>query len=485
MYKPTATVATILADRQIQRAHWHDYRQPGFYMLTITCLDRRQSPFGTVIGQSEAEAAVALSSLGQALEQSISNIPDHFSEIEIIETVVMPDHCHILLQVHREMEHHLGAIVGNIKTFVTQKYLNGLNLRQRCIHLIATNSRRDQQRQLRRVADAWKLAASESAAASSPTSVQRGSAPPAPPADAYTERLAASYRPVIQAIISEGNAVDPAEPPVVTIPPLFATGYHDRIVNRRGQIADLKRYIRRNPARLWIKRHTDRHLMTVSGQQLSLPLPLAMQLKQQALYWDERRTLSQGNVLYHDGRRYAHSYLSLIQHFLRRHADGEPFLRLRFCGNRDLLDCGRPLIRVRISRSVTRQQLEEQIHSVLDRCEREGAVVVSPFISWSEKEVLKALRMNGYPHVIIDGEGMPAVYKPSDSLRQIRQQQIPAWWTPLSISDDASDMACCQRGELLIIAPWPDRPHSSKSSKPEMEIMNELARVIALREGEE
>lgn len=476
MYKPTATVATILADRQIQRAHWHDYRQPGFYMLTITSLDRRQSPFGTVIGQSEDQAAVALSSLGQALEQSISDIPDHFTEIEIIETVVMPDHCHILLQVHRVMEHHLGAIVGKIKTFVTQKYLNDLNLRQRCIHLITTNNRRDQQRQLQRAATAWELAT-----ASAPASVQRGSATPAPAPDAYTERLAASYRPIIQAIISEGNAVDPAVPPVVTVLPLFATGYHDRIVTHRGQIADLKRYIRRNPARLWIKRHTDRQLMTVIDQQLSLSLPLAMQLKQQALYWDERRTLSQGNVQYHDGRRYAHSYLSLTQHFLRRNTDGEAFLRLRFCGNRDLLDCGRPLIRVRISRSVTRQQLEEQIHSVLDHCEKEGAVVISPFISWSEKEVLKALRMNGYPHVIIDGEGMPTLYKPSDSLRQIRQQQIPAWWTPLPISDDASDMACCQRGELLIIAPWPDRPHSSKSSKPEMEIMNELARVIALR----
>jgi len=45
------------------------------------------------------------------------------------------------------------------------------------------------------------------------------------------------------------------------VPPLWAEGYHDRIVARHGQIARQKAYIQRNPSRLWLKRHADRPLL--------------------------------------------------------------------------------------------------------------------------------------------------------------------------------------------------------------------------------
>ena len=179
--------------------------------------------------------------------------------------------------------------------------------------------------------------------------------------------------------------------------------------------------------------------------------------------------------VHHDGTHYAETYVQMVQKFLRKNAD-TPLIKCRVCGNTDLLFSGRPLVRVRISRSVTETQFREEVERLLGMCEREGAVLVSPWRSWSEKELLKFVRMNGYEHVVIYGEAMSNVWKPQDGSICNHHQSTPSWWQPLPSTD--SDIALVYEGRVLYLALWPDRPRGERASKPDCEIMNEVGLML-------
>lgn len=577
------------SDNQILRARWHDYFDKGFYMITMNVEDRATRPFGEMVGDSEDTAYVKLTPLGSRVAEVLSGLQQFYPEIEVVHSVVMPDHCHLLIEVQATMAKHLGAVVRAIKSVTTKAYLQALDAAEGGFHLLNRDLSKAQH-QRDRQSDA---------------------------------NIAAQVG---------GGAVGGSSSAPIYVPGLWAEGYHDRIVTRYGQIATLKRYITRNPARLWLKYHADSSLMAVHDVRIPIALELAQQMKDFALYWDAHRPKVQSPFAFrHDGTVYARTYLELVQKFLRKkrnapithqnstplppasshgagcqqdgalppasshgagsqqdaslspvsghgagsqqgaamplassHGAGSqqdgalppasshgagcqqdgaitPFLALRVCGNYALLDAGRPLVRVRISRSVTREQLQDEMLRLLGLCEREGAVLVSPFISWSEKEVLKAARMNGYPHIVVMGEAMPHVFKPSDAVRDVQSQYVPEWYakaplvgqlnanaadkrqqtppqkgTPPAPSPNngttsvpspqkgatsvplqqkgitsvpspnngtasvpmRSDMDCIIAGEMLLMAPWADRPKSEKAGKAECELMNELCRLL-------
>lgn len=502
-------------------------------MITMNVEDRASRPFGDIVGDSEDTAYVKLTPLGSRVAEVLSGLQQFYPEIEVVHSVVMPDHCHLLIEVQATMAKHLGAVVRAIKSVTTKAYLQALDAAEGGFHLLNRDlSKAQHQRDRQSDAD-----------------------------------IAAQVG---------GGAVGGSSSAPIYVPGLWAEGYHDRIVTRYGQIATLKRYITRNPARLWLKYHADSSLMAVHDVRIPIALELAQQMKDFALYWDAHRPKVQSPFAFrHDGTVYARTYLELVQKFLRKkrnaptthqnstplppaschgagsqqdaamppasshgagcqqdaslppaschgagsqqdvvmppascHCAGSqqdgaiiPFLALRVCGNYALLDAGRPLVRVRISRSVTREQLQDEMLRLLGLCEREGAVLISPFISWSEKEVLKAARMNGYPHIVVMGEAMPHVFKPRDAVRDVQSQYVPEWYAkaPLvgllnaNAADKRqqtppqkgtasvpmrSDMDCIIAGEMLLLAPWADRPKSEKAGKAECELMNELCRLL-------
>ncbi len=495
------------ASNQILRARWHDYYDKGFYMITMNVEDRASRPFGEIVGDSEDTACVKLTPLGSRVAEVLSGLQQFYPEIEVVHSVVMPDHCHLLIEVQATMAKHLGAVVRAIKSVTTKAYLQALDAAEGGFHLLNRDLSKAQH-QRDRQADA-NIAAQVGGSTAAVAGASGG--------------LSATT----SAHVS-GGAVGGSSSAPIYVPGLWAEGYHDRIVTRYGQIATLKRYITRNPARLWLKYHADSSLMAVHDVRIPIALELAQQMKDFALYWDAHRPKVQSPFAFrHDGTVYARTYLELVQKFLRKkrnaptthqsstplppasgHGAGSqqddaitPFLALRVCGNYALLDAGRPLVRVRISRSVTREQLQDEMLRLLSLCEREGAVLVSPFISWSEKEVLKAARMNGYPHIVVMGEAMPHVFKPSDAVRDVQSQYVPEWYakaplvgllnanaadkrqqTPPQKGTTSvpmrSDMDCIIAGEMLLLAPWADRPKSEKAGKAECELMNELCRLL-------
>lgn len=174
-------------DGHSRRASWLDYRSPAIYLLTLVTVDR-QPLFGQLVGET-----IHLSPLGEQIAAEIERIPTYrdASSIEVYSFVVMPDHVHILLQVHDRLPKHLGSYIGWFKLQCSDHY----------------NA----------------LSAGPSA----------GSVPDVPPRNTSTG-------PVL------------ADVPARNI--LFAPEYHDRVLTHKGQLANMKNYILDNPRRLALKR---------------------------------------------------------------------------------------------------------------------------------------------------------------------------------------------------------------------------------------
>lgn len=139
-------------------------------------------------------------------------------------------------------------------------------------------------------------------------------------------------------------------------PQLFAEGYHDRILLRRGQLQVLINYIRTNAKRLAIIRsHPD--------------------------------FFTRLNSLEIEGRTYA--------------AYGNPFL----LNQPDRLQ-------IQCSRRLTADEIAAQCETLLNKAER-GAVLVSPCISPGEKEIARAALADGLPLIVLLENGFAPKFKPS------------------------------------------------------------------------
>ncbi|MBO7629216.1 MAG: hypothetical protein J6S87_04640 [Bacteroidales bacterium] len=86
---------------------------------------------------------------------------------------------------------------------------------------------------------------------------------------------------------------------------------------------------------------------------------------------------------------------------------------------------------------------------------RNGAVMVSPFISPKEKDVMEVLLQEGLPFIYIADNGFRDYYKPQDSL---------------------FDAVAAKK--VLILSPWEYDPHKKHVSRAECVEMNKLAEEI-------
>ena len=121
--------------RKPNRLSSYDYSTPGAYFLTL-CTKNKQCILGSVVGASIARpATVALSAMGKIVEKAILQIPAHYPAVTVDQYVVMPNHVHLLLQIHtgesgrpmvaptvsRIMQQMKGAVTKQIGQSVWQK----------------------------------------------------------------------------------------------------------------------------------------------------------------------------------------------------------------------------------------------------------------------------------------------------------------------------------------------------------------------------
>ena len=138
--------------------------------------------------------------------------------------------------------------------------------------------------------------------------------------------------------------------------PLFASGYHDRVVLREGQVATIRNYIDDNPRRLWVKQHNPdlflhRHSLQVAGEPMH----------------------AMGNIF-------------LLKHF-DRHA---------------------VYISSRFSRDTVMARKREWFRAI-----QEGGVLIGSFVSKAEKRVRDYALTHGGRIVLMINHPFPERYKPS------------------------------------------------------------------------
>jgi len=182
------------------RATWKDYSEPTIYLLTMNTEDREP-----LLGEL-VEERIVLSAYGKVVSEEIKRIPTYkdASAIQIYRYVVMPNHIHVLLRVHKKLPHPLGYYISWFK----------LQCMERC-----------------------------SAIDGIPSETRDGGIPPE--TEQNTENGTENGGIPPKTGHTTGNETQKR--------PIFGKEYHDRILMQQGQLAHMARYIQDNPRRLAMK----------------------------------------------------------------------------------------------------------------------------------------------------------------------------------------------------------------------------------------
>ena len=145
----------------------------------------------------------------------------------------------------------------------------------------------------------------------------------------------------------------------LSLSPIWEEGYNDRILQGKGQLNAMFRYLKDNPRRLWIKRNNPeffktQHEVMIGGQSVTV------------------------------------------------------------MGNRFLLDSPNK-VAVKCSRKMTEQEIEHTVARCLMMAQR-GAVLVSPRISPGEKAVMDIVQAAGFPFIQLLENGLSPMWKPGGEM---------------------------------------------------------------------
>jgi REP element-mobilizing transposase RayT len=111
----------------LRRCVGHDYSQRQIYMVTMVTEERRPL-FGQIVGHSEASAdgcdapKIALTELGQRVQDEWWGIPRYYPQIEILALQMMPDHLHGIIFIREQMEKDLSRVIRGFKTGCNRAY---------------------------------------------------------------------------------------------------------------------------------------------------------------------------------------------------------------------------------------------------------------------------------------------------------------------------------------------------------------------------
>lgn len=116
-----------LPKRKLNRLPEYDYSSPGAYFITI-CTEKRKNLFWgnarAVIGSPQD---LVLSKCGQIVQQTIMDIPTHYPAISVDQYAIMPNHVHLLLQIHSDCGGRsltaptVATVVRHLKGIVTKR----------------------------------------------------------------------------------------------------------------------------------------------------------------------------------------------------------------------------------------------------------------------------------------------------------------------------------------------------------------------------
>ncbi|MBR6051994.1 MAG: transposase [Clostridia bacterium] len=113
--------------RKNARLRNYDYSSPGIYFLTI-CTENRKKLFWETVGATIGRPQdVVLSECGKIVDDAIQSIPKIYSFVTVNSYVIMPNHIHLLIQIHADEYGRpmaaptVSRIINHMKGFVSKK----------------------------------------------------------------------------------------------------------------------------------------------------------------------------------------------------------------------------------------------------------------------------------------------------------------------------------------------------------------------------
>ena len=418
---------------QTLRATWHDYRQRGVYMLTL-CTEGRRPLFGRLVPDESGKGTVCLTPLGEALEQALQGLSVEYEEVEFIRWVVMPDHLHVVVQVHEVMNRHLGEVVRRLKYLSTVAYLRELDQMEGGMHRIEGSRLSKREREAMKRAEDGETAGGKRGRNSADGPQKTG------PEEGEVEgdrRGKGSADGVQGTGADKGEDADGMKGEMIFVQRLWQENYHDRVLTEYGQLTKMLNYVEDNPRRAWIKRQHPR--LFYDKWTLDLPIPVELA---RALYRESRAL----------GEVHALEECLLVD---RGGEEVRTSLRFRAMGNCFLAN-ETVLVPLRMSRRATSAEIKACCDLLNERCITEGAVVITPCVSQGEQTIVDSLLAAGHRVIRLQHEAMSTFYAPSD-------RYLPF-------------VAC---GQMLLLAPWPEQPLSNRPNKGRFELMNAISRVLS------
>ena len=326
----------------LRRCVGHDYTGRQIYMITMVTEGRRPL-FGEVVGRSDApkgseeEPRIILSELGKRVADEWWAASVHHPEIEVVALQMMPDHLHGILFVKEKMEKPLGMALRGFKQSCNKHYRE-LVLGTK-VALATQHTELGLGTKVALATQHTELGLGTKVALTT-QHTELGLETKVALTTQHTE-LRQTKRDRRGEDRSHGM--------------LFARGYNDRLLLRKGQLDAWRHYLADNPRRLLMKRE--------------------------------------------------HPDLFRVQRNVE--AVGITFSAI---GNRHLLDF--PVrLQVQCSRSLTEKEIKAKVAEYLAAA-REGAVLVSPAISPGEKAIMRAAFDEGLPLIYLQENGFTDLAKP-------------------------------------------------------------------------
>ena len=117
-----------LPKRKNIRLKDYDYSQAGAYFVTICVKERKNILSETTVGANNVRPnEIRLTKYGEIVKSAINNIPKYYPNISVDNYVIMPDHIHLLLQIHSYIDGRpmvaptIDRVIKQMKGYITKQ----------------------------------------------------------------------------------------------------------------------------------------------------------------------------------------------------------------------------------------------------------------------------------------------------------------------------------------------------------------------------
>ena len=120
-----------LPKRKKIRLNGYDYSRTGYYFITI-CVKDKHEILGEIVGDdahivpSTDIPTITLSKFGIISDKFIKNIDNTYPDVTVDKYVIMPNHIHLILVIHRKPGH--GPMRASVPTAVISNIVRSLKI---------------------------------------------------------------------------------------------------------------------------------------------------------------------------------------------------------------------------------------------------------------------------------------------------------------------------------------------------------------------